>query len=42
MFTASTSITRDAGMKVECEARGKTIILDEPPSLGGTDFGMRC
>lgn len=29
-----------AGMKTKCTARGMSIILDEPVSLGGTDEGM--
>ncbi|MCL1801037.1 MAG: OsmC family protein [Promicromonosporaceae bacterium] len=30
----------DGGMRVEAKAREFTIIMDEPPSLGGTDTGM--
>ncbi len=29
-----------SGVKVNCEARGKTFVLDEPAQLGGTDEGM--
>lgn len=28
------------GMTTTCTARGMSIVLDEPPSLGGTDAGM--
>ncbi len=28
------------GLKVNCEARGKTFVLDEPKDLGGSDAGM--
>lgn len=28
------------GMKVEAQARTHNIVIDEPPSLGGTDHGM--
>lgn len=28
------------GLAVDCEARGMSFTLDEPPELGGTDTGM--
>lgn len=38
IFQAKTKIVD--GLTVECKARDFTIILDEPPSLGGKDQGM--
>jgi uncharacterized OsmC-like protein len=38
IFQAKTSLVD--GLTVECTARDFTIILDEPPSLGGKDKGM--
>jgi len=40
-YTFSANVTKvPGGMRVESQARGFTIIMDEPPSLGGTDEGM--
>ena len=38
VFKSTTKLTN--GMKVECNAREHTILLDEPKGLGGTDTGM--
>lgn len=36
-----TAVTRPLnGLDIECTARGKSFVLDEPPALGGTDVGM--
>ncbi|MBE6485182.1 MAG: OsmC family protein [Actinomycetaceae bacterium] len=39
-FHATTTISSRRGLQVTCQSRGKTFILDEPESLGGTDRGM--
>ncbi|MBN2048666.1 MAG: OsmC family protein [Anaerolineaceae bacterium] len=36
----ATARKMDGGLSVESESRGFKFILDEPPSLGGTDAGM--
>lgn len=38
-YKASAKMLKN-GMQVESEARGFKIIMDEPPSLGGTDEAM--
>lgn len=35
-----TSVLKEAGMRVESEARGFKIIADEPKEMGGTNTGM--
>lgn len=39
-FKAKAEIDLGEGFKIECEASGKKIIVDEPVSFGGTDLGM--
>ncbi|MFW6230158.1 MAG: OsmC family protein [Halanaerobium sp.] len=38
--TFKSKVTLKEGLKVEAEARGHKIIMDEPEELGGTDQGM--
>lgn len=40
VFETSTSIDMGRGQVVTATARGKSLVLDEPPALGGTDTGM--
>lgn len=40
VFETSTAIDMGRGQVVTATARGKSIVLDEPPALGGTDTGM--
>ncbi len=39
-LTGKATLADVSGVKVNCEARGKTFVLDEPAQLGGTDEGM--
>lgn len=39
-FKAMTEISMTEGMQTTCTARNMSFVLDEPPSLGGTDKGM--
>ena len=38
VFKTNAKLT--TGIRIECEARGHKIVLDEPEPLGGTDTGM--
>lgn len=40
VFATTASIDMGVGQVVTALARGKDIVLDEPPALGGTDQGM--
>ncbi len=39
-FSGKADLESISGLKVNCEARGKQFVLDEPEALGGTDIGM--
>ncbi|PID42126.1 MAG: hypothetical protein CSB48_11840 [Proteobacteria bacterium] len=39
-LSGNAALESTSGLKVNCEARGKKIVFDEPKELGGTDTGM--